>query len=66
MMETTKATCVYLEPCQIRYLKLISMINGFNNNSEYIRTLLDDDMEKNQNICEQYSQILFAESPKSL
>lgn len=57
-MEKTKQTSVHLEEVHIKYLALMSVIEGVNK-SEYIRTLLDDDMLANEEICKQYEKILY-------
>lgn len=59
-MEKTKNMSVYLEESQIRYLKLVSMMHGLNS-SEYLRTLIDDDMCENEEICRQFETIIFKE-----
>ena len=57
-MEKTKHVSVYLEDCQIRYLKLQAMLNNLNV-SEYLRSILDEEMEANSDLCKQYEKILF-------
>lgn len=64
MFEKSKATCVHLEEVHLRYLALMAILSGLNK-SQYLRTLVDDDMNENSEICKQYSQILFADNPKS-
>lgn len=60
----TKNTSIYLEPSQIRYLKLLSMIEGMTI-SQLIREMLDRDMQSNSDICKQHKEILFAENSKA-
>ena len=57
-MEKTKITSVYLEEVHIKYLTLISVANGLNK-SEYIRTLIDDDMFENEDFVKQFEKIIF-------
>ncbi|MGG1396907.1 hypothetical protein ABE288_03530 [Bacillus salipaludis] len=57
-MEKTKNTSVYLEPIHIKYLALMCVISGLNK-SEYIRSLLDDDMAENAEIVKQFEKILY-------
>lgn len=57
-MEKTKPTCVYIEEVHLRYLALMSVISGLNK-SQYLRTLIDDDMEQNAEIVKQYEKILY-------
>jgi hypothetical protein len=57
-MEKTKHASVYLEESQIRYLKLQAMLNNFNV-SEYLRYLIDEDMEANSELCKEHEKILF-------
>lgn len=57
-MEKTKQTSVHLEQIHIKYLDLMSVITGLNK-SEIIRTLIDDDMLANKEICRTYEKILF-------
>jgi hypothetical protein len=54
----TKNTSVYLEPNQIRYLALISVVNKLNK-SEYLRAIIDDDMTKNEEFVKTYEKIIF-------
>jgi predicted CopG family antitoxin len=54
----TRNTSIYLEPSQIRYLKLLSMIGNMSM-SELIREMLDRDMQANKEICKQHEKILF-------
>jgi hypothetical protein len=61
----TKNTSIYLDPSQIRYLKLLSMIEGMTM-SQLIREMLDRDMQANKEICKQHEQILFADNSKAL
>jgi len=56
-MEKTKQTSVHLEDVHIKYLALMSVISGLNK-SEYIRSLIDDDMLANEEICKTYENIL--------
>lgn len=57
-MEKTKASCVYLEEVQLRYLALMGVIHNLNK-SEYLRTLIDDDMEENSELVKLYEKILY-------
>lgn len=57
-MEKTKNTSIYLEEAHIRYLALMSIISGLNK-SEYIRTLLDDDMLENAELVKEFQKLLF-------
>lgn len=57
-MEKTKHASVYLEESQIRYLKLQAILNNFNV-SEYLRYLIDEDMQANSELCKQHEKILF-------
>jgi hypothetical protein len=57
-MEKTKHVSVYLEESQIRYLKLQAMLNNLNV-SEYLRSVIDEDMEANSDICKEHEKILF-------
>ncbi|WP_193224705.1 hypothetical protein [Bacillus sp. B1-b2] len=57
-MEKTKHTSVYLEESQIRYLKLQAMLNNLNV-SEYLRYLIDEDMQANSELCKQQEKYLF-------
>ncbi|UTI43735.1 hypothetical protein [Niallia sp. RD1] len=64
-MEKTKHASVYLEESQIRYLKLQAMLNNFNV-SEYLRCLIDEDMETNNDICKEYEKVLYTDNFKTL
>lgn len=57
-MEKTKQTSVHLEEIHIRYLALMSVISGLNK-SEYIRSLLDDDMRENKETVKTFEKILY-------
>jgi hypothetical protein len=57
-MEKTRNTSVYLEDVHIKYLALMSVLSGLNK-SEYLRTVLDDDMKANEDICKEYEKILY-------
>lgn len=57
-MEKTKQTSVHLEECQIRYLKLQAMLNNLSV-SEYLRSIVDEDMEANSELCKENEKILF-------
>lgn len=57
-MEKTKNTSVYLTDTEIKYLALMSVISGLNK-SEYVRSLLEDDMLVNSEIVKQFEKILY-------
>jgi hypothetical protein len=57
-MEKTKNTSVYLEDVHIKYLALISVAHRLKK-SEYLRALIDMDMERNEEFVKTYEKILF-------
>lgn len=57
-MEKTKNTSVYLEEVHIRYLALMSVISGLNK-SEYLRSILDDDMAENAEVVKEFQNPCF-------
>lgn len=57
-MEKTKNTSVYLEEVHIRYLALMCVISGLNK-SEYMRSILDDDMAENAEVVKEFQKLLF-------
>ncbi|MBU8768766.1 hypothetical protein [Cytobacillus oceanisediminis] len=57
-MEKVKNSSVYLEEVHLKYLALMSIISGLNK-SEYLRSLIDDDMLKNEDIVKQFEKLLY-------
>lgn len=62
-MEKTKNTSVYLEDSQIRYVALMAFRSNFNK-SEYIRSLIEDDMERNCEVVKQFEKLIFKQTFK--
>lgn len=57
-LEKVKNSSVYLEEVHLKYLALMSIISGLNK-SEYLRSLIDDDMLKNEDIVKQFEKLLY-------
>ena len=57
-MEKTKQRSIHLEEIHIKYLSLMAVIHNMTK-SEYIRSLLDDDMSVNEEIVKQFEKILY-------
>lgn len=57
-MEKTKNTSVYLEEVHIKYLALISIANCMTK-SQYIRALIEDDIEQNEEFVKEFEKFIF-------
>lgn len=57
-MKNTKLTSAYLEECHLKYLALTCTHKRITK-SEFLRKLIEHDMEHNQEFVKQYEKIIF-------